>query len=238
MLRRLAGVLTGFLLLSTGGYFSWRVVEGWQNQPSAQYPAAAATPAADRASSDAPAPDPNDVTNIHPAAQVESVFGNLFSPAHAPAAQANPTSVPPSSSPRSSAAIDHVTTPLKDPTARVRERFAVRTYQGFLFIVPPRTIHPELHGSFRSMVAGHGALPSGHRANIQLLLLNQQEFDNFAHGREETATFTNDPSDGGRVDWALASPMFEAQKYYLIFRNSPQASSTKIVDADFTLSFE
>jgi hypothetical protein len=32
--------------------------------------------------------------------------------------------------------------------------------------------------------------------------------------------------------------MFEAQKYYLNFRNSPEASSPKIVDADFTLSFE
>jgi len=95
-----------------------------------------------------------------------------------------------------------------------------------------------LHGRFRSVVAGHGALPTAQGANIQLLLLNQQEFDNFSHGREETATFTSDPSDGGRVDWALASPLFEAQKYYLIFRNAPEASSTKIVDADFTLSFE
>jgi hypothetical protein len=237
MLQRLAGVLTGVLLLSTGGYFSWRVVEGWQNQPSALAPRAAATPASDTTSSDAaPSPDPNDVTNIRPAAQVVSVFGNLFSPAQAPEAPANPAPVPPSSSPRSSAAIDHVTSPLKDPTARVHQRFAVQTFRGFLFIVPPRTIHPELHGRFRSMVAG--TLPTGHRANIQLLLLNQQEFDNFSHGREETATFTNDPSDGGRVDWSLASPMFEAQKYYLIFRNSPEASSPKIVDADFTLSFE
>jgi len=238
MLRRLAGVLTGFLLLSTGGYFSWRVIEGWQNQPSALSPRTAATPAADRVSSDAQAPDPNDVTNIRPAAQVGSVFGNLFSPAHAPEAQANPIPVPQSSSPRSSAAIDHVTNPLQDPTARVHQRFAVQTYRGFLFIVPPRTIHPELHGSFRSMVAGHGGAPTGRSANIQVLLLNQQEFDNFAQGREGTATFTNEPSDGRRVDWALVSPMFEAQKYYLIFRNSPEASSTKIVDADFTLSFE
>ena len=107
-----------------------------------------------------------------------------------------------------------------------------------MFIVPPRTIHPELQGSFQSIVAGNGAVPTSHRANIQIRLLNQQEFDHFAHGREETATFTNDPSDGGRVDRALVSSLFEAQKYYLIFRNSPQASSTKIVDADFTLCFE
>jgi hypothetical protein len=237
MVRRLAGVLTGFLLLSTGGYFSWRVAEGWQNQPSALAPRAAATPSADRVSSDAQDPDPNDGTNIRPATQVQSVFGNLFSPAPAPQAQTNPTPVPQSSSPRSSAAIDHVTSPLKDPTARVHQRFAVQTYQGFLFVVPPRTIHPELHGSFRS-VTGPGAVPTGRRANIQVLLFNQQEFDSFAHGRERTATFTNDPSDSGRVDWALASPLFEAQKYYLIFRNSPEASSPKIVDADFTLSFE
>jgi hypothetical protein len=50
MLRRLAGVLTGFLLLSTGGYFSWRVVEGWQHQASGLSPRAAASPAADTAS--------------------------------------------------------------------------------------------------------------------------------------------------------------------------------------------
>jgi hypothetical protein len=238
MLRRLAGVSMGFLLLSTGGYFSWRVVDGWQHQPSALFPRAAATPAADASSSDAQAPDPNDVTNIGPAAQVVSVFDNLISPAHAPAAQADAAPIPQASPPRSSAAIDHVTNPPKDPTARVHQRFAVETYRGFLFIVPPRTIHPQLHGTFRSSAVGNGAVRTGRGANIQVLLLNQQEFNNFAHGHEGAATFTNDPSDGGRIDWPLASPMFEAEKYYLIFRNSGDASSTKIIDADFTLAFE
>jgi hypothetical protein len=238
MLRRLAGMSIGFLLLATGGYFSWRVVDGWQHQPSALGPPAAASGAADASSSEAQAPDPNDVTNLRPAAQVVSVFGNLISPAHAPAAQANAAPIPQASPRQPSAAIDHVRNPLKDPTARVHQRFAVETYRGFLFIVPPHTIHPQLHGTFRSSIVGNGAVLTGRGANIQVLLLNQQEFSNFAQGHESAATFTNDPSDGGRIDWSLASPMFEAEKYYLIFRNSPNASSTKIIDADFTLAFE
>jgi hypothetical protein len=238
MLQRLAGGLTGFLLLSTAAYFSWRGIDGWQPQSSALFPRAAATPAADASSSDMPAPDPNDVVNIRPAAHVVSVFGNLISPTQPADAQANAAPVPEVSAPRSSAGIDHVRNPLPDSTARVHQRFAVETYRGFLFVVPPRTIHPELHGSFRSSVVGHGSVFTGRRANIQVLLLNQQEFDNFAHGHEGTSSFTDDPSDSGRIDWNLASPMFEAQNYYLIFRNSPDASSRKMIDADFTLSFE
>ena len=238
MLRRLAGVSMGLLLLSTAGYFSWRVVDGWQHESSALFPRAAATGAADRSSSEAQAPDPDDVTNIRPAAQVVSVYGNLIAPTHAPAAPANAQPIPQASPRQPSAAIDHVSNPLKDPTARVHQRFAVETYRGFLFIVPPRTIHPQLHGTFRSSVAGNGAVLTGRGANIQVLLLNQQEFNNFAQGHEGSATFSNDPSEGGRIDWSLASPMFEAEKYYLIFRNSPNASSPKIIDADFTLAFE
>jgi hypothetical protein len=47
-----------------------------------------------------------------------------------------------------------------------------------------------------------------------------------------------DPSDSGRIEWTRASSRFEAQKYYLIFRNSADASRPKMIAADFTLAFE
>lgn len=159
------------------------------------------------------------------------VYGALASSAAASSANgANPADAPRPAN-HVHAAIDHIVAmPDAPPQHFLHRRFSVRGYQGFSFVVPPHASHPCLQGTYKSSAQGN--------ADVEVLLLNQQEFSDFVHGQAGTATYSNDPSTGGQVNWILNSPLSQPQKYYLIFRNSPGGPRLKLVDADFTISFE
>lgn len=137
------------------------------------------------------------------------------------------------------AAVDRIvaSTP-RPPNNFLHKTFPVTAYVKFEFEVPPHVINPRLHGSFQSFVKGSGGLISNESANVDMLLLNENEFEEFARGRQGSATQTVDPSYSQAVDFALSSTLGEPEKYYFVFRNSPGGSRTKIVKADFTVSFE
>jgi hypothetical protein len=70
-----------------------------------------------------------------------------------------------------------------------------------------------------------------------LLLLNQQEFDEFLHGQPQSVTYELDSSHNQLVDWRVPMTYGEPQTYHLIFGNS-EGAGIKFVEADFTVSFE
>ncbi len=178
--------------------------------------------------------DPTGGDRVIHEATGQKAYGPLAdatSEAPKPEGEDAPRAVP---TPQAAASIDHIMQPSSQgPGHFLRKRFSVTEYHGFEFEVPAHALHPELRGSFKSSVSG-----GGRDANVQVLLLDEQEFNNFARGEEGTVTFQTDPSDDGEVDWALNSPLFVAQKYFLIFRNASPHRRNKSVYADFTVSSE
>jgi hypothetical protein len=127
----------------------------------------------------------------------------------------------------------------KDPVNFLRKTFPVKDYAKFEFVIPPHSIQPRLHGSFRSFVArSNGATISDDTANVNLLVLNEDEFGAFVQGSLGTSTYSIDRSHEQKVDYVLPPTADQPRKFYLVFSNSARGLRNKFVDADFTVSFE
>jgi hypothetical protein len=138
------------------------------------------------------------------------------------------------------ASVDHVVASKPQaPNNFLHKTFAVKTDEAFTLTVPAHMVRPVLRGSFESFAKGNaGDLLSNDSANVDLLILNDQEFDDFSHARQGTATYSLDPSHSQTVTYTVHSTMGEPQTYHLVFRNSPGGARSKLVKADFTLTFE
>jgi hypothetical protein len=130
---------------------------------------------------------------------------------------------------------DHVALdPTPPPSNFLHKRFALKNYSDFTFVVPPNQSSPRLHGFFRSWAEG-GSMKNA--LNVDLLLLNDREFEDFRQGRAGNSTYEVEATHNQAVDFAIASTTGERRSYHLIFR-APDGSRNTMVDADFTLSFE
>jgi hypothetical protein len=123
------------------------------------------------------------------------------------------------------------------PHRFLHRRISVKGYEGFGFEVPAHATRPRIHGEFNSFVVdgGSGEL---REENVEVLLLSEEEYRDFVHGRPGAASFGKPPSTGAVIDWTLDATLFQPLKYYLVFRNSSQERQTELVDADFSLSFD
>jgi hypothetical protein len=125
------------------------------------------------------------------------------------------------------------------PKNFVHQTFQVQSYKSFEIVVPPHAARPRVHGTFQSFVTNDsGSMVSNESANVDLVLLNEDEYAEFHNGKQGTAAYTLDPAYDQIVDCALASTLDQSRKYYLVFRNSPGGPKTKVVKADFTASFD
>jgi hypothetical protein len=149
-------------------------------------------------------------------------------------------SQPISEEPAQGASVDHIV--VSKPQASnnlLHKTFAVKTYEAFGFTVPAHMVKPVLHGSFESFAKNKtGDLLSSASADVDLLILNDQEFDDFSRGKQGSATYAVDPSHSQTVTYAVPATVGEAQNYHLVFRNSPGGARSKLVKADFTVRFE
>jgi len=123
------------------------------------------------------------------------------------------------------------------PHRFLHRRISVKAYEGFGFEVPAHATRPRIHGEFNSFVVdgGSGEL---REENVEVLLLSEEEYRDFVHGRAGAASFGKPPSAGAVIDWTLDATLFQPLKYYLVFRNSSRERQTELVDADFSLSFD
>jgi len=137
-------------------------------------------------------------------------------------------------------AIDHYTAAtLVPPKDLVHRTFPVKRYAKFEFVVPPHIHNPRLRGNFNAFVKANGAAAAvGQRADISLLLLDEEEFEQFAQGQGGAPTNAAGPSDSQQVEWGLTSTFDEPSKYYLVFVNPAGGRETRFVQSDFTVSFE
>jgi hypothetical protein len=117
--------------------------------------------------------------------------------------------------------------------------FSVSNHTQFEFVVPPHQRNARLHGDFRSFTKrGDPDSTSDKAADVDLILLNEQEFDDFLHGRPGSSTCELDPAHNQMVDWRVPTTYGESQTYHLVFSNSAGGTKIKFVKADFTVSFE
>jgi hypothetical protein len=124
-------------------------------------------------------------------------------------------------------------TPSNPPVNLVNGNFKVTTFTKFEFEVPAHSITPKLEGRFESSEINQ----SGASANIDLLVMTPDEFEEFSHGRGGTASYSVTGSPSQTVAFALPSTFDSPQKYFVVFRNPAGKSSPKTVKAELTASF-
>lgn len=126
-----------------------------------------------------------------------------------------------------------------EPIHFLHKSFSVKKYTPFNFEVPPHAAIPHLRGTFRAFVSQPGQDPlSDDTTNVDFLLLNADQYDDFVHGRGDgTALYSTEPTHDHEVDFVLPPSHDAPEKYYVVFRNSAGGSAVKSVQAEFTLSF-
>ena len=145
-------------------------------------------------------------------------------------------------SPRQAAApnpLDRVDSKRLKPVNFLHKTFVVKKSAQFKFEVPPHRVLPRLHGTFQSFVTRPGADNlSDEIADVELVLMNADQFDDFSHGRGGgTALYNVDPTHYHEVEFLLPPTQHDPEQYYVIFRNAPGGAPFKNVQADFSLTF-
>jgi hypothetical protein len=142
------------------------------------------------------------------------------------------------SAPRKPQPSDHIAGfPVGSTNTILDRTFAVSTLIKVPFEIPAHAATPHLHGTFRSFVQQAGAQSGDDSANVDFLVLNQQQYSELAKGRPSEALFSADATHDQEVNLGLPVSGAEPQKYYLLFRNSSRAEGKKIVQANFTVDF-
>jgi hypothetical protein len=124
---------------------------------------------------------------------------------------------------------------VNDVIVRATLEVATNHNQIVTFEVPPHVVKPRLHGNYRSSVERvHGE--SGGAANVDFLVLSENQYSDFLGGRPEEALFSVDASDNHTVNFDLPASMDQPVKYYLVFVSS-KGKTKKVVEANFTVDF-
>jgi hypothetical protein len=127
----------------------------------------------------------------------------------------------------------------EEPNHFLHTVFPVNKYAQFAFVVPPHQGHPTLRGDFRSFTKRNDPdSTSDKTADVDLMLLNEQEFNELRHGQLGSATYELDPAHNQRVAWGVPASFDQPQQYHLVFSNSDPGTGIKFVRADFTVSFK
>jgi hypothetical protein len=119
----------------------------------------------------------------------------------------------------------------------LHKTFSLTATASFAFEIPAHAVTPHLHGNYKSFVKQISADASDDSANVDFLILKEDQYADFVHGHAGEALFAADASHDQDVDFSLPASQDQPQKYYLVFRSSPGGSARKIVQADFTVDF-
>ena len=133
---------------------------------------------------------------------------------------------------------DHVgASPVGTAGIVLHKSFAVSTSTKFPFEIPAHAAMPHLHGTFRSFIPTAGAQSDPDDADIDFLILKEEQYADFASGRPSEALFSVEVSHSQDVNLSLPVSQDQPQKFYLIFRNPSPTHGKKLVEADFTVDF-
>jgi hypothetical protein len=134
-------------------------------------------------------------------------------------------------------ASDHVAaSPVGTSSSIVHKTFAIRSAAKFSFAVPPHAASPQLNGSYRSFTSQAGSQSSDDSADVDLLLMNAEQYADFAGGHPSDVVYAVDSSHEQDVAFVLPATFDKPVQYYLVFRNSA-GQAGKVVQADFRIDF-
>jgi hypothetical protein len=133
---------------------------------------------------------------------------------------------------------DHVgPSPVGTSAEIVHQTFAVTSTAKFPFEVPPHAASPQLHGSYHSVAKNSGAQSGDENGDIDLLLINEQQYADFLNGNPADVIYSVDSSHDQNVSLGLPATLDHPVRYYLVFRNSSSRAGKKVVQADFHVDF-
>jgi hypothetical protein len=122
------------------------------------------------------------------------------------------------------------------PQVILEKTFSLKTSATFPFQIPSHAARPHLHGIFQSFVGKAGGA-SDDAANIEFVILNEDQQANVASDRPSEALFSVEASHNQAVNFDLPPSMNQPVKYYLVFHNAQGSKSNKVVEANFRVDF-
>jgi hypothetical protein len=114
--------------------------------------------------------------------------------------------------------------------------FTLKSSETFPFEIPSHSSRPHLHGIFQAF-AGHAHGPSDDSANIDFVILNEEQRSEADANRPSEALFSVEASHNQSVNFDLPPSINQPVKYYLVFHNAPGSKSNKVVEANFRVDF-
>ena len=106
------------------------------------------------------------------------------------------------------------------------------------FEVPPHQLTPRLTGNFSSFVQGAGgARISDESADVELMVMSEDQYDAYLHHRSAESLYAIDPSHDHNVSIALPTTQDAGAHYYAVFRRNNDAKTPVWVNADLTVEF-
>ena len=127
--------------------------------------------------------------------------------------------------------------PVGTSTAIVHKTFAVASAAKFAFEVPAHAAAPQMHGTFHSFAQAAGVENNDEGGDVDLLLMNDQQYADFAGGRPSDVVYSIDASHDQDVSFGLPATLDRPVQYYLVFRNASSSAGKKVVQADFRVDF-
>jgi hypothetical protein len=138
------------------------------------------------------------------------------------------------------AAMDRVSqSPKLDPQRVSHGLSKLDKLQRLAFEVPPHQLTPRLTGSFSSFMQGTGgARVSNESADVELLVMTEDQFDAYTQHRSAESLYAIEPSHDHAVSIALPATQETSVHYYAVFRRANDAKTALWVNTDLTIAFE
>jgi hypothetical protein len=135
-------------------------------------------------------------------------------------------------------AIDHVgDSPVGTGGVILHKTFAIATTVKFPFEIPAHATSPQLRGTYHSFLRQAGDSAADGDPNVEFLLMNQQQYADFAQGRQADVLYFVQSSHSQQVNFELAPTFDNPAQYCLVFRNHSGGATKKIVQADFSVDY-
>ena len=118
----------------------------------------------------------------------------------------------------------------------VAQTLLVQDVANVPFEVPAHAATPQLRGKYRSFVKHGGAATSDASADVEFMVMNQEQYDAMVNGQAGDAVFSAEAAHDGEIDCRMPPTFGQPKKYYLVFRNS-QHGVKKFVEEKFRIDF-
>jgi hypothetical protein len=136
--------------------------------------------------------------------------------------------------------LDHVSQGPRLPPQRVTHGTSkLDKYEKFSFQVPPHALTPRLRGDFASFMQGQGgARISDESADVELLVMTEEQYDAFSHRRSAESFYAIEPSHDHGVSISLPTTQSDGVHYYVVFRRTTDGKNPVWVTADLSVEFD